>query len=155
MSRHPVDPRTAPYAALLLRVALGSVFIAHALLKLLVFTLPGTAAFFAAHGFPAWTAYPVFLAELAGGVALVLGVYPRWVALGLVPVLLGAFTVHWPNGWSFTAKDGGWEFIAFLIAALLAQAALGNGAYALGSLLPARRGAPGAHTGASQHRTDR
>lgn len=127
-----VDPRTAPFAALILRVALGVVFMAHALLKLLVFTLPGTAAFFTAHGFPGWTAYPVFAAELLGGLALVAGVYVRWVALGLVPVVLGALTVHWPNGWVFTARDGGWEFVAFLLAALLAQAALGEGAYGLG-----------------------
>lgn len=133
LARTAVDARTAPYAGLVLRVALGIVFIAHALLKLLVFTLPGTAAFFAAHGFPGWTAYPVFAAELLGGAALVAGVHARWVALALVPVLLGALTVHWPNGWSFTATDGGWEYVAFLIAALLAQAALGEGAHALGA----------------------
>lgn len=127
-----IDPRTAPYAALVLRVALGAVFIAHALLKLVVFTLPGTARFFAAHGFPGWTAYPVFAAELLGGLALVAGVRVRAVALGLVPVMLGALTVHWPNGWSFVAPGGGWEYVAFLIAALLVQAALGGGPHALG-----------------------
>lgn len=127
----PLDRRTGPYAALVLRLALGAVFIAHALLKLLVFTLPGTAAFFAAHGFPGWTAYPVFAAELLGGLALIAGVYARWVALALVPVMAGALTVHWPNGWSFTAPDGGWEYVAFLMAALLVQAGVGDGAFAL------------------------
>lgn len=137
-TRSPLDLRTAPYAAFGLRVALGVVFVAHALLKLLVFTLPGTVEFFAAHGFPGWTAYPVFLAELAGGLALMAGVYARWVALALVPVMAGAFTVHWPNGWSFTAQEGGWEYVAFLTAALLVQAALGDGAFAL---RPGRRSA--------------
>lgn len=127
-----IDVRTAPYAAFVLRLALGSVFIAHALAKLLVFTLSGTAAFFAAHGFPGWTAYLVFGAELLGGIALVAGVQSRRVALALVPVMLGALTVHWPNGWSFTAPEGGWEYVAFLVAALLVQAALGDGAWALG-----------------------
>src|SRR5262249_27934722 len=94
----PVNSRTAPYAALVLRLALGVVFVAHALLKLLVFTLPGTAAFFSAHGFPGWSAYPVFVMELVGGTLLIFGLYTRWVALALVPVLLGALTVHWPNG---------------------------------------------------------
>ncbi|MBA3893032.1 MAG: DoxX family protein [Gemmatimonadales bacterium] len=135
--QHPahatVDPRTALYAGLILRVALGIVFIAHALLKPLVFTFPGTVAFFAAHGFPGWTAYPVFAAELVGGIALIAGMHTRWVSLALVPVLLGALTVHWSNGWSFTATDGGWEYVAFLIAALIAQAALGDGAYAIRS----------------------
>lgn len=118
-------------AALLLRVTLGAVFVAHAGLKLFVYTLAGTAAFFAAHGFPAWTAYPVFLAELLGGLALLLGVGTRWVALGLVPVMLGAVTVHWPNGFWFTARDGGWEYVAFLTLALVVQALLGDGAHAL------------------------
>lgn len=126
-----VDARTAPYAALFLRIALGIVFMAHALLKLLVFTMAGTVRFFADHGFPGWTAYPVFAAELLGGLALVSGVYTRWVALALLPVLAGAFTVHWPNGWSFTATNGGWEYVAFLIVALFVQAAVGDGAFAL------------------------
>jgi putative oxidoreductase len=124
------------YATLLLRVSLGIVFLAHAWLKLVGYTLPGTAAFFAAHGFPAWSAYPVFVAELVGGAALVLGVATRWAALALVPVLLGALVVHWPNGWAFTALEGGWEYVAFLLAALLVQAGLGDGALALGSRRP-------------------
>lgn len=130
-SRAPIDARTGPYAALVLRLALGAVFVAHALLKLLVLTLPGTADFFAAHGFPGWAAYPVFVAELAGGILLVAGLATRTVALALVPVMVGALLVHWPNGWSFTAPHGGWEYVAFLIAALVVQAGLGDGALAL------------------------
>ena len=127
-----IDARTAPYAALVLRLGLAAVFIAHALLKLIGFTLPGTAAFFDAHGFPAWTAYPVFAAELTGGIALLAGIGTRWVALVLLPVMAGALLVHWPNGWAFTAPEGGWEYVAFLMIALLAQAGLGDGAFALG-----------------------
>lgn len=126
-----IDFRYAPYAALVLRIALGVVFIAHALLKPLVYTFSGTVAFFVQHGFPGWTAYPVFAAELVGGLALIAGVYTRWAALGLIPVAIGALTVHWENGWTFTATNGGWEYVAFLIAALLVQSALGGGAYAV------------------------
>lgn len=126
-----IDTRTAPYAALVLRIALGVVFIAHSLLKLIVFTLPGTAQFFEAHGFPGWTAYPVFVAELVGGTLLISGFYTRYAALALVPVIAGAFTIHRTNGWSFDAPGGGWEYIAFLTVALIAQALLGDGAYAL------------------------
>ena len=133
-----IDNRTAPYAALLLRVSLGVMFIAHALLKILVFTLPGTAQFFASVGFPAWLAYAVVAAELIGGVLLIAGVYSRWVALALVPVLLGAATVHWGNGWLFTATNGGWEYPVFLAAAALVQALLGDGKYALGSVARAK-----------------
>lgn len=131
--------RTAPYAALLLRLALGTMFIAHGLLKVFVFTLPGTAQFFASQGFPGWAAYPVATAELLGGVLLVLGVHSRIVAAGLIPVLLGALAVHAGNGWLFTAAHGGWEYPAFLVVAALAQVLLGDGAFAL---RPGRRLAP-------------
>ena len=75
-----IDTRTAPYAALLLRVALGVMFLAHGLTKLLVFTLPGTAQFFAKIGFAGWLAYPVTFFEVAAGALLILGIVPRWVA---------------------------------------------------------------------------
>lgn len=144
IARSPDSTGTAaPHiAALLLRATLGTVFVAHAGLKLFVYGLAGTAAFFAAHGFPSWTAYPVFAAELVGGLALLLGVGTRWVALGLVPVMLGALTVHWPNGFWFTAPEGGWEYVAFLTLALLVQALLGDGAYALQHALRGGRRAP-------------
>lgn len=126
-----IDARTAPYAALLLRVSLGVMFIAHALLKVLVYTLPGAAQFFASVGYPAWLAYPVVGAELAGGALLIAGLHSRWVALALVPILLGAAAVHWGNGWVFTVPGGGWEYPVFLTVAALVQAALGDGKYAL------------------------
>lgn len=130
MQLHPENElKLHAYGALILRLALGSVMIAHALLKLLVFTLPGTAGFFAAHGFPGWSAYPVFALELLGGLALVLGLAVRSVAAILIPVMIGALIVHFPNGWAFTAPNGGWEYVAFLIAALGAQVLLGAGAY--------------------------
>jgi putative oxidoreductase len=126
-----IDARTASLGALLLRVSLGVMFIAHALLKYSVFTLPGTAQFFVAVGFPGQLAYVVFAAELFGGVLLVLGIYARWVALALVPVLIGATTVHWGNGWVFDSKGGGWEYPVFWAVALIVQGLLGDGAFAL------------------------
>lgn len=127
-----IDNRTAPYAALVLRVALGILFLAHAGLKIFVFTPAGTAQFFGSLGLPPALAYLVILAEVAGGVALILGFLTRWAALALIPVLLGAiFTVHGPAGFFFNNPKGGWEFLAFWIAALVAQALLGNGPYAL------------------------
>lgn len=126
-----IDTRTSPYAALILRVALGIMFIAHGLMKVFVFTLPGTAQFFASVGFPGWMAYPVTAAEIAGGVLLVLGVYSRVVAAGLIPVLIGAATVHLGNGWVFSAPNGGWEYPIFLVLIAAVVALLGDGAYAL------------------------
>jgi len=125
------DPRHAAIAALVLRLSLGTMFIAHALLKLFVFTLPGTAQFFASLGLPGVLGYVTFAAELVGGVLLVLGVHSRAVALALVPILLGATWVHLGNGWLFSAPNGGWEYPAFWTVTLIVQALLGDGAYAL------------------------
>jgi putative oxidoreductase len=61
------------------------------------------------------------------------GFHARWVSLALLPILLGALAVHAPNGWLFTAPNGGWEYPAFLALAALAQALVGDGAYALRS----------------------
>jgi putative oxidoreductase len=132
MSTQPdTSDRMAPYGALLLRLGLGAVFLAHALAKPLLFTMPGTVTFFEQNGFPGWSAYPVFAAELAGGLLLVLGIWTRLVATALVPVTAGAMLVHLPKGWLFINPGGGWEYPAFLIGALAAQALLGKGAYAL------------------------
>jgi putative oxidoreductase len=127
-----IDTRTAPYAATVLRVALGALFLAHAGLKLCVFTPAGTAQFFGSLGLPGPLAYLVILAEVVGGLALIAGIYSRIVALALTPVLLGAiFTVHGSAGFFFTNPNGGWEFPALWIVGLLAVALIGDGAYAL------------------------
>ena len=68
---------------------------------------------------------------LVGGGLLILGVQTRVVALALVPVLLGATWVHAGNGWLFTSPKGGWEYPAFWTVALIVQALLGDGAFAL------------------------
>jgi putative oxidoreductase len=126
-SSRGIDLRYAPHAALILRVALGLVFVGHAWLKVAVLTLPGTAAFFERFGFPGWAAYPVFLLELLGGIALILGWRSRQVAAALVGVVVGAFRVHWGNGWYFAQPDGGWEYLAMLLVALVGVALLGPG----------------------------
>lgn len=126
-----IDPRLAPYGAFVLRVALGVMFVAHAYLKLAVFTVAGFQGFLASLGLPAALAWPIILAELFGGLALVLGIYGRAVALLLLPVLLGALAVHAPNGWLFTAANGGWEYPAFLMVAAAVQVLVGDGAFAL------------------------
>lgn len=130
--------RTAPHGALILRLALGTMFVAHALLKYYVFTLPGTAQFFASLGLPAALGYLTFWAELIGGLLILTGVYTRWVAAALVPVLLGATWAHAANGWLFTNANGGWEYPAFLAAAATAQALIGDGSFALAHVFRAR-----------------
>ena len=134
-----VDRRSGPAAALLLRVALGVMFLAHGLvLKVLTYGMAGTAAFFVNVGLPGWLAYLTAAAEIAGGLLLIMGVQARWVALALSPVLLGALVwVHGANGWVFTAPNGGWEYPAYLFVLCVAQALLGDGPYAaMPSALP-------------------
>lgn len=128
-----IDERLAPYGALALRVGLGTMWVAHALLKWFVFTLPGFAAWLGTQGLPPAFAWPVFLLELAGGLAIVLGIYGRYMALILIPVMLVAAWTHVPNGWLHTSPGGGWEYPAFLVVASLAYGLIGDGAYALRS----------------------
>jgi len=125
------DTRLAPYGALTLRIALGAMFIAHAYLKLVIFTPAGFTGFLGQVGLPGFLAWPIMLAELIGGLAILLGFYGRYVSLLLMPVLLGALMVHAPNGWMFNAPNGGWEYPAFLALTAFAHALIGDGAFAV------------------------
>jgi putative oxidoreductase len=127
-----IRQNSAPYAALLLRVSLGLLFVAHASLKLFVFTIPGTVEFFQSLGLPGPLAYIVIALELFGGLALILGWYAPYFIVPLALDLAGAIvTVHAANGWLFTNKDGGWEYPAFWLVSLVVLLLLGDGAYAL------------------------
>jgi putative oxidoreductase len=134
----------ADWAAFVLRTGLGIMYLAHSVvLKLITFGLDGTATFFSSIGLPQWLAYVTFLAEAIGGAFLILGVQSRWVALALMPTLLGAIIwVHAGNGWVFTATNGGWEYPAFLLVASLVQVFLGDGAFALSRSAPLSKLSP-------------
>ena len=129
------NERNSRLAIALLRVALGSMFVAHGLLKVFVFTLPGTAGFFESLGLPGFLAYVVAPAEVLAGSALLLGYRTRLVAVAMIPVLLGASMVHLGNGWLFTAPKGGWEYPVYLVVAAIAQSLLGSGAFSLDARL--------------------
>lgn len=132
MNALPDERTTTPYAALLLRVALGAMFLAHgAVLKLGTFGLAGTMGFFGSLGYPPAFGAIVTAAEILGGLALIAGVWVRAVSLLFLPIMVGATLQHLPNGWLFSAPGGGWEFPVFWIVALLVQAGLGAGAWAL------------------------
>jgi putative oxidoreductase len=142
-SRHPAhfseepvmnDSHRIDLAAGLLRSGLGVMFIAHALLKVFVFTPAGTAQFFESLGLPGFLGYATIAAELGGGVMLLLGAYTRVVAFALVPVLIGATWAHIGNGWLFTAPKGGWEYPAFLTLAAVVVGLLGGGRYTVAAL---------------------
>ncbi|WP_419898576.1 DoxX family protein [Roseomonas sp. USHLN139] len=126
------NDRSAALAALLLRLSLGVMFLAHGLyMKIMTFGLTGTMGFFGSLGYPPVLGAVVAIAETLAGIALVLGFWTRAVSLLAVPILIGATLQHAGNGWVFSNAGGGWEFPVFWIAALAVQALLGDGAYAL------------------------
>jgi len=127
-----IENQTAPYAALLLRLSLGVMLLAHGLLlKVFTFGVAGTVGFFESIGYPGFFAYLVIIGEIGGGIALILGVWTRAISLLLLPILIGATLQHAGNGWLFSAPNGGWEFPAFWTVTLVVQALLGRGAFAL------------------------
>jgi putative oxidoreductase len=126
------DTTLSAWGAALLRVTLGIAFLAHGLLlKVMSFGIAGTTAYFQSLGYPAALAWLVIAMEIAGGVLLIAGVAVRAVAVALIPVMLGALSVHAGNGWSFSAPGGGWEFPAMWTVLLAVQALVGAGAFAL------------------------
>ncbi len=129
-----MDTRTANYATALLRVSLGVMLLTHGLIKLMVFTPAGTAQFFQSIGFPGFLAVPVIAAEIGLGLALAIGFKTRLASLAAVPLLIGATIPHAGNGFLFSGPGGGWEFPVFWTIALIVQALLGHGAFAVDGL---------------------
>lgn len=122
------------YSAVITRILFGTVLLSHGLLKVFVFTIAGTVAFFESQGFPGILAYPIMFGEIAGGLAIIAGIYTRLAALLSLPILLGAVLVHAGNGWVFSNAGGGWEFPAFLSLIAVSVALHGNGVFALRKL---------------------
>lgn len=122
---------TTNHGAFLTRITLGSILLAHGVLKILVFTIPGTVGYFESLGLPAIFAYLTIFGEIFGGSALILGIYPRLVALLSLPILVGATWVHGTNGWVFSNVGGGWEFPVLLIILAIVVAIQGNSSFAL------------------------
>lgn len=77
------------------------------------------------------SAYLTILAEVGGGLALVLGVATRLVALATVPILIGASYVHFGAGWLFANDGGGWGYPVFWTVVQVVIVLLGAGAYAV------------------------
>lgn len=126
------DHQTAPLGILALRVTTGALFLFHGLTKLFVFTPAGTAGYFESIGLPGALGWLTMLAEIAGGIALILGIKVRLVSLALVPVLLGAAIFgHGGFGFNWSNPNGGWEYPLMWAIVQAALAALGDGPYAL------------------------
>ena len=118
-------------AALALRLSSGVLFLAHGWMKVSLFTIPGTVAFFESLGLPGFFAYLTILAELGGGLLLIAGIAVRLVSVPLIAILLGSVWAHAGFGWTFSNEGGGWEFPLFWAVVQGVTALLGAGAYAL------------------------
>ena len=114
--------------ALVIRLALGAILLAHGILKALYF--PATLAYFGTLGLPNELAYLVAVIEIASGILLIVGIQTRWAAVAVLPGLLGAVWAHLGNGWLFSSNGGGWEYPALLA---LVQAVTGNSTFSLPS----------------------
>ncbi|MFT7653632.1 MAG: putative oxidoreductase [Candidatus Azotimanducaceae bacterium] len=119
------------HGAFLTRITLGGILLAHGALKMFVFTVPGTVEFFGSLGLPATVAYLTIFGEIIGGSALLLGIYPRLVALLSLPILIGATWAHVGNGWLFSNEGGGWEFPALLTVLAIVIVIQGAGSFAI------------------------
>jgi putative oxidoreductase len=99
--------RLQPFALLVLRLVLGAIMIAHGYKK--VFGgFHGHQQFVGSLGIPGWMAYLSTATEFFGGIAIVLGLFTRFVALAfLIEMAVVIVKVHWKNG---LTGQGGYEF---------------------------------------------
>lgn len=123
-----MSKRYYEWSMLVLRVALGIIFLAHGLQKIAGFE--GIVKWFGSIGLPAVLAYVVTTIETVGGAFLILGLFTRTAAAGIMFVMLGAiFSVKMSKGFI-----GGYEFDISLLAIAVALILSGSNTYSLGSL---------------------
>ncbi len=124
-------------ALLALRCASAMAFLYHGSAILFgAFGGPGPQGFSAYMHMPAVVGYLVGLAQFAGGLAMLSGVFIRIGAMCIIVVMLGAiFLVHWPHG--FDLGKNGYEYALTQLIIALALLLTGAGAFSLAALLPA------------------
>ncbi|HEX6574820.1 MAG TPA: DoxX family protein [Gemmatimonadaceae bacterium] len=125
-------------ALVILRVIVGSIFVAHGGQKLFVFGFDGVAGAFGQMGIPMADILGPFVAlvEFFGGLALITGLLTRLASLGLLSTMIVAiFKVHLPNG--FFAPSGV-EFPLSLVGSTLLLALTGAGSWSIDSLIGRR-----------------
>ncbi len=135
----PASPRQLALGIALVRIIAGVIFIAHGYMKFFVMGMPGTTGFFSQVGVPAPAIMAPFVAtlEVAGGIALVIGLLTRLAALGLAFNMLVAIMLVRLKG-GFFAPNGA-EFEILLCVACVALVVAGAGALSADEAIAQRR----------------
>jgi putative oxidoreductase len=136
MSFFRSSPRELNLGLAVLRVAVATIFIRHGAQKLFEFGVAGVTGAFAHMGvpFPGFVGPFIGLLEFFGGIALVIGLLTRLIALGFVCDMLGAiFLVLLKKGFS------GFELEFLLLGSSLALALTGAGRFSIDALLADRQ----------------
>ena len=123
--------RATDRGLLLIRLALGLVFVMHGWFKLTTFGLAGTAGFLASLGipFPQVNAVAIIAVEVIGGLFLAIGAGTRIAgALLAFSMLVALATVHAPNGFFLPT---GYEFVLTLALVSIAIVIAGAGRYSV------------------------
>ena len=137
----PASPRQLSLGIALVRIITGCIFFAHGYMKLFVWGLAGTTGAFTQMGvpMPSITAPLIAILEVGGGIALIIGLLTRLVALGFVIDMLGAiFLVRLKGG--FFAPNGA-EFEILLCVASVALMIAGAGTLSIDEAIATRRSA--------------
>lgn len=142
---HALTATRVGVSGTVLRVALGAVMFPHGAQKLLGwfggYGFAGTMGFLTQNvGLPTPLAALVIAAEFFGSIALILGLFSRAAAVGIISVMIGAVvTTHLPNGFfmNWTGQQAGEGFEYHLLALGMAAAILiqGSGRFSLDRLL--------------------
>ena len=113
-----------------LRASIGAIFIVHSLKKF----DPSWQEWLISIGIPPEMQLPIALAELIGGILLVVGVLTRITGAVFAVILLGAiFHIRWDNG--FFVSKGGWEWDLIMLTVVLAIIAAGPGRISISHLV--------------------
>lgn len=122
-------------SSLLLRLILGITFFLHGLAKFQG-GIGNIAGWFDSIGLPGFLAYAVAIIELAGGIAMMLGLGTRIVAVLFAIVMLGAiFTVKLSAGFMGNGQAAGYELDLLLLAMSIHFAVNGSRLWSVDSVL--------------------